>query len=198
MREEALKKIAILAVVLMTLAAASAQTKAQPFSFKSDRLGMTLREWQEVHELVPPSAAITYTDACQPATAKHPIQTCLYSEPSETIAGCPIKSVMYWFVNDRLYSVYISVRESCYEEVVSAMRAKYGKPSRAKSKTYQNGFGAKFVGGEVTWINGVSFVSVEQYAGDRETSSVLYWHFSLGAKADKYERQQKAKAAEDL
>jgi hypothetical protein len=181
-------------VVLLLVGCSVAQSKpvAKPHAFKSDFLGETLSQWKKNHAL----DGIDYP-ACPPATTSAPIHECQGSE-EETIANCRVKYVSYGFIRDRLYSIYITFPEDCYDDVANGLARKYGKPTSVERNVYQNGFGAKFNGSKAHWLNGVSWLVIEQFGSDRETSSAFWMHNALQQEADRILKAEKSKKASDL
>lgn len=119
------------------------------------------------------------------------------SSASETIAAAPIKSLMLLYYYDQLESIYITVNEKYFGDVVSALNEKYGTVE-PKTEIVRNRIGNSFENRIYWWGKNGATLKADRYGSDLETSSVTFrTDFSL----EEFKRRKQAadkKKAGDL
>jgi len=90
-----------------------------------------------------------------------------------TIAGAPAELLVYKFVDNKLYEVTVFFHHGDFDQVMNAVKAKYGEPAKKDTRTYENAFGAKFDGGVMIWSNAVSEITVFERAGTVDDSLLI-------------------------
>jgi len=102
--------------------------------------------------------------------------------PLFTIADTPA-TTRFDFFQDKLFRIAATFYATRFVAMQEALTGKYGTPTSVASMEYQNAFGAKYSGSIVTWDNGVSFITLSQYGGSLEYSSLVIEHKALAAQA---------------
>lgn len=96
-----------------------------------------------------------------------------------TLAGTATESHCFWFVDGKLYQIYLTFPQSDSPTVIEAMIGTYGKPTSTTTDRVHNAFGAEFSNTTVLWDNGVSTIILMERSSDLNTSSVHFTHHKL-------------------
>jgi len=99
-----------------------------------------------------------------------------------TVADIPTTS-QFDFLQGTLYRITATFYASSFTAMQEALTGKYGAPS-VTSAEYQNAYGAKFTGNIATWDNNVSTITLRQYGGTVEYSTLVMEHKALAARAE--------------
>jgi len=78
------------------------------------------------------------------------------------VAGSAVTSILYHFYNGKLYEIALVFPAVRYGVTKSAFLDKYGPPSRQTTSEFQNGFGARWTGEDLFWLQGTQTVSLEE------------------------------------
>jgi hypothetical protein len=160
-------------LLMAILAPCFAQTDApQPYDVKGVKLGSALTDWEAGAGSKCQKLAVTKGDDVT------------FLCPGATFAGLPVTE-MVSFYKGNLMSFYFQFPHDSYEQMRDAVKQKFGSPKESKQETYQNAYGATFTGESLIWTNEVSSVSVEEIAGDRDTSVVLFVNLALSKQKEK-------------
>jgi len=186
---------------------------AQQLEFKGDRLGMSLSECRVVHQraisktvsapicsdTTPgplPYAAPTivhcrlFTDRETAAVIKKQIKAMARNSLSEpapsymTVGGVIPESLVYSFVDSKLYQVRVQFSSMQVAGLAQALREKYGEPSAAEVIPLQNGFGAKLEDYLTTWKIGSATIRLTERPRSQEQSDFVISHYALSKIAE--------------
>ena len=172
-------RTAILVLAMIASSVAQQAEKTEPYEVKGVKLGSSLDEWKQR-----PAAA-----ECREVVNKGDDYSCL--ELGATFAGASGKEIVS-FYKQRLSSFYFVISAADYSGVRAALEQKFGKPASVESKTYQNGYGAKFQGEYVTWTNGISTIALEEMGSDKMHSTLMFGQLDILAEASKAKAKAKA------
>lgn len=115
-----------------------------------------------------------------------------------TIGGTPLKSGLLYYYSDKLHSISLTVKASDFDQVVAAMKEKYGKPTDMIREPVQTRAGVTYQNQKYIWQNKTSSITVEKYAGTIDRSHITY---HLNSYLDEFTKRSKQKAksgADDL
>lgn len=118
--------------------------------------------WQRIHERMAVSCGNGHAGA----------QIC---NGQTTIAGAQAEANVVIGTDGRLQRIWLTISEYSYEDVLSELKKKYGKPSSVRRYGVQNGFGASFAQVDTVW-QGTSGqkLRVSRYAGTLDKSTVYF------------------------
>jgi hypothetical protein len=85
----------------------------------------------------------------------------------------------------RLFSIRVGLNNKHFDEVVTALKAKYGEPSGKATSLFKTMIGAQFENLTITWANGTSTIIVEKYADTLDVMSVSFLHGAFLLEANK-------------
>lgn len=88
--------------------------------------------------------------------------------------------------------IQVMFKAEGFQEVADAVMAKYGRPSEVKKDTYQNAYGAKFVGTTYIWAKKDQVLMCSQYGGGDRNSSLCAIAGPQTIKRDVEERAKRA------
>jgi predicted Zn finger-like uncharacterized protein len=190
---------------------------AEPFEFKGAKLGMSLLDFKtkfhrkyeagkayvipwtsderkEIEREKEPNTFLAEESwhikaRITNARLSYPFEDRKKSEFTPTLAGIRTDGHVFGFIDEQLYLILFQFPQSGFETVTEAMIAKYGKPSRTSTRSYQNGFGVVFVGSVIMWENGSSTISLIEHVGDAKTSTLIFVHDKLQETAKSREEQ---------
>lgn len=111
---------------------------------------------------------------------------------SETIAGAPLESMFLFYDRQRLTGITLSLPEKHFQNVVEALRGKYGDAT-PKTEAVRNFKGAAFENRLYHWHQGDFSLRAERYAGRLDRSSIRYTDDAAEARL----REHRARAARD-
>lgn len=154
--------------ILGVLALASISTLAlanpAPFEFKGIALGSDLADFESnpKYSCWDPNKPLVVDNVCK-----------LNSSDIETIAGAPVKSLLFLFHAEKLSSISIHLEEKYFTQVVEALTEKYGQ-GQYTSEVIKNRMGTSFKNKNYTWIKLGVLLEATRYAGKLDTSVVLY------------------------
>lgn len=149
----------------------AAIAKSGALSLKLMAPGMGLAELREIF----PEMLCSERDEQALASCSFVPQPRFLNRPSDldSLAGMSADS---WSVkfdqSDRLALVTVNMSSGNFPDVLAATREKYGKPLKAETTAYQNGFGAKYTGRSSRWNKGAAILEIDEYHGDRNTMQV--------------------------
>jgi hypothetical protein len=152
----------------------SRRKAARPYELKGDRLGMSLADFKSRHE----EWDLLCTSDQRPEHKKANIVACNRESYSRTVAGVETVTFQHSFIDGKLYVIDIVFPHDGYSKVRDAMIAKYGNPSSADNRTYQNRLGGVSVGENLAWRNGVSDILLGELF-DLNNSSLIFFHNDL-------------------
>jgi hypothetical protein len=174
----------------------------RPFDIKGDRLGMSLEMFKARHHRTvegdkrtapfcsderpgDDNVSLFYKAELRKAGIVHARTTFPFEEIRDsanrpTIAGVPAEAFIYKFVDGSLYDMTVFFEHKDFEQVLEALKGKYGETTVKETRTYQNGFGAKFDGDVLVWRNAVSEISLFERAGKVDDSLLIVVHKELG------------------
>ena len=173
----------------------------RPYELKGDRLGMTFEMFKgKYHRAIPndsscaPCCSDDHADIDNPsllyrgeyakagivhARTTFPFEETGTSANKPTIAGAPAQQFVYKFVDGQLYEITIFFEHKDFDQVMAALKVKYGQPSGKDGRTYQNPFGASFSGEVVLWSNAASEMTILERAGKLDQSLLVLTHKAL-------------------
>lgn len=175
-------KIAGLVLLLMSPSMWAWQPPKQPpYSFKSAVLGMTLEQFKAANSgkgiripfskagkrgktiiedrVVPlPLCSDAYSAPSLDGQMRESEIVCSMSWASEptdelNIVGLHVQSILYRFRHSLLYQVDITFDSWLYPAISKAFIEKYGTPEKQGTENYQNVFGARWTGNNLSWRN---------------------------------------------
>ena len=173
----------------------------EPFELKGDRLGMTLAEFKTKHhreiydhDLPAPWCSDLFPEetmvplASEPYFASAGLVNCRLDfpfeasggKPSPTVAGVPTLSLLYSFVDEKLFKIAATFDAENTQEVYDALEAKYGAPDIEE-------------GEHRLWTNSVSCVGLSEPRSDM--SLLTFLHLDLNELA---ESREPGPAVDDL
>jgi hypothetical protein len=79
-----------------------------------------------------------------------------------TIGGVGAKHIRYQFWNRSLYEIDVEFNKKGFEDLLLALRTKYGGPSSSDLRHFQNGFGASIETRHLVWINDSSAIEMSE------------------------------------
>jgi hypothetical protein len=82
------------------------------------------------------------------------------------IGSSKVSSVVYQFLNDKLYKVAILFPSVLAGSIKEAFTTKYGEPAALPPDAYQNGFGASWKGTNFAWTNGPQSILLHEGANN--------------------------------
>ena len=183
-------RLARLALILFLAAPLAAQhvKPVTPYSFKGFTLLMSL-------------------DAARQAGVGHSSGPLLCDEYEQSgLAECHLEhneDMTLYFVDGRLAFIDFYISHDEFDAMVNALTRKHGKPE-VKRKAFQNGFGARFIGHELNWYDGVSYrggrqyiqqsISLDEYRSKIDRSGVMVLNAQLFRKY--WDRQEKGNVAD--
>jgi len=192
----------------------------RPYELKGDRLGMTLqmfkaKYYREMGQGENPapfcSDRTPHIDICTllykaeyakagivHASTTFPYEASGLRPNKPTIAGVPAELFVYQFVDGKLYEITIFFDQADFDQVMEALKAKYGEPTRKNRQTYENAFGAKFDGDVVVWANAVSEIMIYERAGRTDQSLLIFTHKKLSETAADHMKTAIKPRADDL
>ncbi len=95
-----------------------------------------------------------------------------------SISGTPDIGLRYTYSliakvrDERVEHFYISIKNSDYEKLVSVFKAKYGEPLSVTFEPVVTGGGAKLDNTIMSWKGNKVSMTITEYAGDIDSSSV--------------------------
>jgi hypothetical protein len=159
-----------------------------PFSFKGNSLGMTLQAFKasnnqgqvwvawgpansqgkakkENKKQVPtPLCTDDYPSLANGWLALSPGEVFCNPAPGETnpeartVAGFVLPGIGYYFYNDKLYKIDMHFAARHYTVIRAAFKDKYGSQPDRIETSFQNGFGAHWIGESLFWKQGTQTV----------------------------------------
>jgi len=96
------------------------------------------------------------------------------------------------FYEGKLYRISATFYAAQFTAMQEALTGKYGTPSMTAVE-YQDAFGAKFTGSVATWDNSVSMITLRQYGGSVEYSTLVVEHKALAAQAEEAKPKHSSK-----
>ena len=96
-----------------------------------------------------------------------------------TIAGVPVQSFVYQFVDGKLYQITIVFDRVNFPQVTEAITTKYGNPASKKGIKYSNYVDDRFDAVATIWGNSVSEINLVEVAGNQNRSLLLFLHRDL-------------------
>ena len=101
-----------------------------------------------------------------------------------TIASVKMYDMVHQFIDGILCRMTIDVPSAGFAKIIDAFSHKYGSPSDVETEIYQNAYGASFDGNVINWKFPDCSIIAVQYAGDRDTSRIVFFHDTLFSKID--------------
>ncbi len=175
---------------------------SRAFEMKGDRLGMTLAMFKGKHRRVVPGdprpapfcsdadpdrdnpsllyrrelsrAGIVHVRTTLPVEEQPRFHDGEYLKPEfPTIAGVRTELYVYHFVDGRLYRMTIFFPHTGFDNVLDALKAKFGQPKGKEIRKYENAFGVKLEGDVLLWHNSVSEMVLFERAGTTDRSLLI-------------------------
>lgn len=200
------------------------QSRLEPemraYELKGDRLGMSLEMFKGNYYRVMPNDPrpapfcsdsnpqnsnpfLLYKAELAKAGIVHARTTFPYEEYGlhsnvPTVAGVAAELYIYQFVEGKLYEITIFFPHDGFQQVLDALKAKYGEPKSKDTRTYQNLFGAKFHGDVLLWTNLVSEISLFERAGSMTKSLLIISHKDLSKRANERIKKDVKPRIDDL
>jgi len=148
----------------------------EPYTFKGDKLGMSLEDFRKRH------VALKEEEKGEGTVSIVGYSRFLTEKVKDNVP-------LYSFVDGKLGNILISFdRSSTYgsadqfREVLESLIHTYGKPTAQETESYHNGFGAKFEGLVCKWDNGVSSILLQERGTDLKTCLLFIIHNELSKK----------------
>lgn len=163
------------------------------YDFKGARLGMSLDDWNAA---TPPALKLfqgggfvdsseTPERVCNPASGAFAsdeekalgVIVCYYKLPDRhflPIGSMTADTVLYSFLDGKLYKIEVDAKSYALDEVMSGLTAKFGAPSSTVDDTTQNRAGATFPHHERIWANPAATVLVESPFDRIDSMAVIY------------------------
>ena len=119
---------------------------------------------------------------CVPDAASKSYSECKYLRQSihqanvtelNTLAEELVESWSFEFIDDRLGRIVIILPISSFDAVVSALRIKFGAPTKSGKSIVQNRMGAKFESRQFTWSKNQQMLVATEFAGSLDDSAVV-------------------------
>jgi hypothetical protein len=85
----------------------------------------------------------------------------------------------------RLFSIGVRLNNKHFDEVVTALKSRYGEPSGRATSQFKTRIGAEFENLTLTWANGVSRIIVEKYSDTLDRMSASFFHDAFLLEANK-------------
>lgn len=177
-------KLAI-AVLLGMCAVSAAQDAAEPYEVQTDALGETIDAYRLNHQdekqdcIVNP-AADRFAEESTPGLKSC---TTLAVKQPMTYAGVKVQSRLVRFDDGRLYEVVYTFNSASvskesyglyYDQLKTALTAKFGKPAEVQDSNSATPAGAPLQNQTATWKNGVSTISIKKLVGDLYTTTIAF------------------------
>lgn len=169
--------------------AGGVQGLPEPLEIKGIRIGMSEQDVRGAWK----------REACQdsrdPAMGD---RICFIQRP--TFAGVPATGINVGIYDDRVESVYVGgVSADDFDEVLSALIAKYGPPSEDVPSVVENRMGTEFDNRTVRWIDaqGTTMQAVKR-GGSVDSSSVMLLSAGLESMHEARSKRKAEEAADDL
>lgn len=115
-----------------------------------------------------------------------------------TFGGVDIREITLQYLNDKLKNVLVIFVPQSFDQVVGALRSKYGPPSEEKNSEFKTKGGAKYENNSYRWRQGKSSLAAEKYFGDMKTSLVQYKMDDYYPEVDRRSREKAKQGASDL
>lgn len=111
----------------------------------------------------------------------------------DRFAGHKADEIEFNFIGNRLLYAYANLYPDGFDDVASALTAKYGRATKRSNEVIQNRLGARFINTKVSWKRAGATLELSRY-----TESLEYSRYSLAA--DNYdsvvEKRRAARAKE--
>jgi len=175
----------VAAAVLMAASFAHAETDT--FEFKGMALGADVAQFEKNRRFL----------CLKPKNASADLACGMRRADGETIAGIPVESLMLFFTEAKLQTIYITFASKEFDTVVAALQEKYGKVTPLTDEV-QNRMGATFNNETYSWRKSDQVLKAEKYGSKITTSRVT---FQTDAGFDEFARRleaQKKANAKDL
>jgi hypothetical protein len=165
------------AVLLGLCAASAAQNAAEPYHIKNDVLGESITAYRQNNPECGEKDSLTG----QP-TFYHVKDSAKWSGSCMTMSQSAVityatrqmKTKDATFSEDRFVHLMYVAHHSDYGSLRDNLIAKFGEPSTKTTQDVQNRMGAHFQGEVLLWDNGVSSILLQEYAGDLDSSSLVF------------------------
>lgn len=162
----------------------------QPWAFKGDQLGMSLADFRAKYH-----RTVEGDDRCAPFCSDGSRNVYLLSEPwmaeagivhcstyfpferdgdrtPTTVAGVPTECVVYKFIDEQLFQVFLAFATDFFGDVLAALEAKYGEADDSERNRH------------FMWTNYVSMINLQRgKIRPAEASILTFSHIKLGARA---------------
>ncbi|HNF89161.1 MAG TPA: hypothetical protein PLL19_07515 [Thiobacillaceae bacterium] len=154
------RKLTLLAALL---GAAWAAHAAERFGFKGIELGSGIA-----------AVANSPKYECRTASAPGADTICsLRPREKETIAGAPVRSLFFFYFDNRLTGITLHLEEKHFAQVVEALRGKYG-PGRVQTETVRNLKDLAFENRTLTWRSAGESLTAQRYTGRLDLSAIRF------------------------
>jgi hypothetical protein len=104
---------------------------------------------------------------------------------SNTVGGSRLEFELYRFFDGKLYTIFLAFGSADFESVARQLQQKWGSPTTTEQKQFQNAFGATIAGVTEHWSRGTASITLTQFSGTANTSSLMFEDQSLSNEAIK-------------
>jgi len=160
--------------------AKSSAAPKTPLEFKGLRLGATFEQVSATKDL--------YLSSCVDKQDQAGAKSCVLNVEY----AVELKSPLITFVDEKFSGVVGRFDTDNYTKLVEALSVKFGPPDKTDTQSYQNGFGAKFVGRMVLWDRDGTMLHVAEYSNNRDTG---FFVFTPSESDDSARKERTAKEA---
>lgn len=183
----------LLLVLLSTQAIAS-----EPFEIKGVKLGATEAEVLEKNPDIKRCENAAKAGARSAlADRECSIWRNLHKDDVAVFAGFPA-SISFKLINEQVGYVSVHLDSVHFNEVVAALKSKYGEPSSNKTEVVTNRMGAKFENNIVEWRQGASVIRAYKIASRINNSSVMLFTESYFKDVERRQAEIAAERAKSL
>jgi hypothetical protein len=187
MRKVALFMVALLFGVLGIFAHFSHGAENEPLAFKEYVLGKTtLGQFIQMKPNI----------RCHKGDHVLCDDSCLLRD--ETIAGMPTKGVNFLFYKKILEKIEIPLSHDSFDQVMSALKEKYGPPTKKESVVLKNRMGSTFERTSYVWRFANGTIDADEYAGDLDSSRIVYQTYHSSEEYKQRAQKRGKGASKDL